>query len=201
MLWDASAINGFSLQAKDGDLGSVSDLLFDKDRWSLRWLVVETGIWPLDRKLDLPLSAVGSPDFVTRAFKSEETINELGANSSADEHASRENDPQLMSVKSLVGYAVVATNGAIGHVENVLVDEQDLAIRFLTVHTADWWPGVKVLVAPSSITSVDADQRRVTLDLDSETVKAAPVFDATTTLDGVADAKFLTYFGIRWVES
>jgi hypothetical protein len=29
MLWDASAINGYAIEASDGWLGTVSDLLFE----------------------------------------------------------------------------------------------------------------------------------------------------------------------------
>ena len=29
MLWDASAINGYTIEASDGRLGTVSDLLFE----------------------------------------------------------------------------------------------------------------------------------------------------------------------------
>jgi hypothetical protein len=43
MLWDASAINGYAIEASDGLLGTVSDLLFEDVGWATRWLVVDTG--------------------------------------------------------------------------------------------------------------------------------------------------------------
>ena len=43
MLWNASAINGYAIEASDGTLGAVSDLLFDDVGWAVRWLVVDTG--------------------------------------------------------------------------------------------------------------------------------------------------------------
>ena len=42
MLWDASAINGCAIEASDGRLGTVSDLLFEDVGWIVRWLVVDT---------------------------------------------------------------------------------------------------------------------------------------------------------------
>ena len=51
MLWDLSAINGYAIMAKDGRLGSVSDLLFDDTSWLVRWLVVDTGHWLSGRKV------------------------------------------------------------------------------------------------------------------------------------------------------
>lgn len=62
MLWHASAINGYRIEATDGHIGTVSDLLFDDQSWIIRWLVVDTGNWLPGRKVLLPISALGLPD-------------------------------------------------------------------------------------------------------------------------------------------
>src|ERR1700733_10480426 len=59
MLWHASAINGFAIEASDGDIGTVSDFLFDDASWQVRWLVVDTGNWLSGRKVLLPPSVLG----------------------------------------------------------------------------------------------------------------------------------------------
>jgi hypothetical protein len=59
MLWHASAINGYAIEASDGDIGTVSDFLFDDASWRVRWLVVDTGNWLSGRKVLLPPSALG----------------------------------------------------------------------------------------------------------------------------------------------
>jgi sporulation protein YlmC with PRC-barrel domain len=56
MLHKASELIGSSIAAKDGDVGSVTDLLFDDESWSVRWLVVDTGTWLPGRKVLLPSS-------------------------------------------------------------------------------------------------------------------------------------------------
>ena len=56
MLRKTSTLTGCSIHAKDGDIGIVSDLLFDDESWSVRWLVVETGSWLTGRKVLLPSS-------------------------------------------------------------------------------------------------------------------------------------------------
>jgi len=68
MLWDASAINGYAIEASDGLLGTVSDLLFEDVRWAIRWLLVDTGKWLSGRKVLLPLSVLGRPDRALRHF-------------------------------------------------------------------------------------------------------------------------------------
>jgi hypothetical protein len=62
MLWNASAIKGYAIQATDGRLGTVSDLLFDDSTWLVRWLVVETGTWLSNRKVLLPTLVLGHPN-------------------------------------------------------------------------------------------------------------------------------------------
>jgi hypothetical protein len=68
MLWNASALRGFTVEATDGQIGTVSDILFDDQSWKLRWLVVHTGTWLFGRKVLLPLSALGKPDETDRKF-------------------------------------------------------------------------------------------------------------------------------------
>ena len=68
MLWNASAITGYSIEASDGQLGTVSDLLFEDVGWALRWVVVDTGHWLPGRKVLLPLSALGKPNPASRHF-------------------------------------------------------------------------------------------------------------------------------------
>ena len=62
MLWDASALEGYAIKARDGRIGSVGEFLFEDTRWIVRWLVVDTGHWLAGRKVLLPPSALGEPD-------------------------------------------------------------------------------------------------------------------------------------------
>jgi hypothetical protein len=68
MLWDASALDGYAIEASDGRIGHVSDFLFEDNHWVIRWLVVDTGNWLSDRKVLLPVSALGTPDPALRQF-------------------------------------------------------------------------------------------------------------------------------------
>lgn len=43
MLRSVNELKGKAIQASDGELGTVDQLLFDDDRWTIRYLVVETG--------------------------------------------------------------------------------------------------------------------------------------------------------------
>jgi hypothetical protein len=68
MLWSAVAIKGYAVEASDGQIGTVNDILFDDKNWLTRWMVVHTGSWAFGRKVLLPRSALGKPIKNLRQF-------------------------------------------------------------------------------------------------------------------------------------
>lgn len=77
MLWNASKINGYAIDASDGQLGTVSDFLFDDASWLVRWLVVDTGKWLSGRKVLLPPPVLGHLDREREAFSVRLTMQEI----------------------------------------------------------------------------------------------------------------------------
>jgi hypothetical protein len=43
---------------------------------------------------------------------------------------------------------VQASDGDIGHITDILLNEQTFAIPYVIVQTNDWWLGHQVLIAP-----------------------------------------------------
>jgi sporulation protein YlmC with PRC-barrel domain len=76
----------------------------------------------------------------------------------------------------VTGYRLLALDGAIGHVEDFVIDDETWAIRYLIVSTTDFWPGKKVLVPPQWIESVSWEESKVVIDLSRETIKGAPEY-------------------------
>lgn len=62
MLFAISVLKGYAVAASDGEIGTVSDFLFDDQSWKIRWLVVDTGAWLPGRKVLVHASAMASPD-------------------------------------------------------------------------------------------------------------------------------------------
>jgi hypothetical protein len=95
-----------------------------------------------------------------------------------DERARHRNDdPHLRSCEAVTGYHIHATDGDIGHVSGLLVDDETWAIRYLVIDTSNWWVGHKVLVAPPWIKGVHWSDRSVSVDLSLESIKNAPAFE------------------------
>ncbi len=51
MLCNVKAIDGFTINARDGEIGRVREVYFDDERWVVRHLVVSTGGWLSGRKV------------------------------------------------------------------------------------------------------------------------------------------------------
>lgn len=51
MLRKVNELHGYSLLATDGELGKVKDVFFDDEKWTIRYLVVETGSWLSSRQV------------------------------------------------------------------------------------------------------------------------------------------------------
>jgi hypothetical protein len=184
MLWDACTMIGYSPVGSDGELGTVSDLLFDDVHWHLRWMVVNTGHWSARREVLLPMSALGRPDPIRRRLAVDLTMRQIEACPAAAEHPpvsqcpASSSDPHLRSVEAVVGHRVHLLDGLVGHVEELLVEDADWLIRYIRVDTCKWRPGDRVLLAPCSVREIDWSGRLMRFDVGRrELENGQPVHD------------------------
>lgn len=101
-----------------------------------------------------------------------------------DGQALDDGDPNLRSINEITGYHVHASDGTIGHVEDVLLDDQGWAIQYLAVDTSNWWIGQHVLILPHVITGIDWSDRSIELSVTRDRVKTSPAWDRTNNIDG-----------------
>jgi hypothetical protein len=78
----------------------------------------------------------------------------------------------------LRGFHLVARDGEIGHVDELLFDETTWTIRYLVVDTSNWIGGRSVLIAPSVVERVDSPNRKVHVALTREAIKGCPEVDS-----------------------
>jgi hypothetical protein len=63
MLRTVKAMKGFSIGAKDGDIGETVDFVFDDKAWTIRYVVVDTGKWLSGRRVLISPIVVGPADW------------------------------------------------------------------------------------------------------------------------------------------
>jgi PRC-barrel domain len=99
MLRNSSFVIGRSVQATDGPIGTVTDLLFDDSSWNVRWAVIDTGSWLTGRRVLLPpqrLSpAPGDPERFTVPLTCEQV--KASPSEDSDMPVSRRHEFQLFS--------------------------------------------------------------------------------------------------------
>lgn len=113
----------------------------------------------------------------------------------ADTEEEKPGDNHLRSVKEVTGYNIQAADGAVGHVEDYIVDDETWTIRYMVVDTRNWLPGRKVLVAPQWISSVDWIENKVYVNLSREAVKKSPEYDPSQPVNREYEIRLYDFYG------
>lgn len=111
-----------------------------------------------------------------------------------------EGDSHLRSVSEVTGYHIEAADGSVGHVEELIMDDEGelhgpWEIRYLVVDTRNWLPGRKVLVAPCWAESISWDERKVRVDLNRQQIKDAPQYDPDVPINRRFEEILFDYYG------
>ncbi len=81
-----SSLKGFRIAATDGDVGTISDVLFDDKSWMIRWIEIDTGTWLSGRKVLLPPTVLGHPDLDQQSYPVRLTRAEVEASPETSTH-------------------------------------------------------------------------------------------------------------------
>lgn len=176
MLRNLKALQGYQVQASDGDLGVLEEFYIDTRDWAIRYIVISPNQGQPDQKLVLSTDAVdrlsetGQTVFLTTALSQTKRNLEINLDQSDD-------DFRLRSAQTMIGYDIHARDGDIGHVEDFVVDDQTWMINYMIVNTGSWLPGRNVVVSPSCIETIDWSESKVHMELFRETIEKSPEFD------------------------
>ena len=118
----------------------------------------------------------------------------MGHVSAPDPERQRDDDPHLRSGNAVMRYHIEATDGDIGHVHSMLVDDETWAIRYIVVDTSNWWLGHQVLISPQCISEVRWSDERVCIDLTRQSLKDAPHYDSAARLNREQEASIYNHY-------
>lgn len=216
MLLLAKQMLGASIEASDGKVGKLCDLLFDDQTWAIRYLVLDAGTWLNRRRITLPPNVIQDRDWADhwlsvtglsrqQAIECPGSETHLPIGHTALEEATIvdwdvywihllehpwqvSDDPHLRNTVEVSGYHIQGTDGPVGHIADFVVDEQTWMIRYLVVDTRNWLPGKHVLVAPSRVDEIDGHQRKARLLLPRETIRHSPQYTGPASFAGLQAA-------------
>jgi hypothetical protein len=101
----------------------------------------------------------------------------------------------LTKTARLNGFAIQATDGELGTVEQLYFDDKSWAIRHLVVETGGWLGGRQVLISPISIVRTDWEAKRVHVALTKGQVERSPKIDTHQPVSRQHEAEYYGYYG------
>ncbi|PZR72893.1 MAG: photosystem reaction center subunit H [Chthoniobacterales bacterium] len=87
-----------------------------------------------------------------------------------------DDDSHLRSSQAIDGYHIQATDGSIGHVSDLMMDEKSWAIRHLVVETGHWFSGKEIVISPDHIDRISYDDSKVFVSITREAIQQAPEY-------------------------
>jgi hypothetical protein len=146
-------LRGLPVAARDGRVGWLNDLRFDIRYWSIRYLVVETGELGGREALISPASIVKKArdgqlisTYLRRAL--------IEAAATLHEARSLMREPRFGSMLQVVGCRIEGPDGAIGVLEDLVVDDGAWVISDLLVN-ANEWLAAHILLPPRAVRNID----------------------------------------------
>lgn len=235
-------ITSLTLSAIDGQVGSILELYFDDQTWTVRYLIAQTGGWLLGRNVRIaPIAVAGIDDAdgsmrinlrkdqieqappieqakpISRQYEEryyehfrwapywqpDTTI--LGTpipyaelpRMSMDEPVYSEppENSHLRSSAEVTGYGIHAQDGEIGHIEDLVVDDEEWTVGYAEVDTKNWLPGKKVLVQIGRIKQIDWHSRSVTMSLTRNAIQSAPAYDPSMLITPDYEIELFKHYG------
>lgn len=241
MLISAKYLTNYKIEAEDGNIGHVHSFLFDEEKWIVRYVVIDTGLWLIGRKILLVPSVLGKPDAEMRVFPVNLTTHEIEKSPHIDTEnpitrqqetelhqyfnwaaywsgpmglvatpvgpvgfeqekqasvkVAHKPESNLRSTKEVIGYSLHASDGALGHIDDFILNEDDWIIRYIIVDTSNWIAGKKVIIPPDWISEINWDTAEVFVDVSKETVKQSPEFNPSAPVNREYEIRLYDYYG------
>lgn len=106
-----------------------------------------------------------------------------GARATAASSGAEAQSPRLRSSEEVTGYMMVARDGVVGLVLDLVVELPGWNVRYLEVEWRGWNPAERVLVEPTWVTGIDWLHREVSTDLDRERIRIAAASARSAAVD------------------
>lgn len=119
------------------------------------------------------------------------------------EDADKTGDRHLRSASEVRGYTLQGSDGAVGHVDDFIVDDETWQVRYLVIATSGAWFGKKVLMAPQWATSIVWADKTVTVNIPRQAIKDCPAWDPRAPINRAYETRLYDYFGrpVDWADA
>jgi hypothetical protein len=101
----------------------------------------------------------------------------------------------LHTLKDLESFAIHATDGDLGLVNDFYFDDKQWVVRYLVVETGSWSESKKVLLSPISIKHLNREDKTLTVFISMDQVKHSPTIDTEKPVSLQFEVDYLGYYG------
>jgi len=157
MLRSASRILGYRLNAEDGEVGRCVDFLLDRTTWIVRYVLVDAS--PRSEQRQVMGRVMVSPlrlrksDWTSRRWVLDGTRQQVETDPASE--------PALQSLKQLIGFNLDDAEGNVGHIEDLIVDDDNWHCRHLVINGEIHLSGRKTLVPTQWLGQLHVDEHRI----------------------------------------
>jgi sporulation protein YlmC with PRC-barrel domain len=101
----------------------------------------------------------------------------------------------LRSFKEVKGYHILATDGKLGHVEDIIVDDLDWQMVYLVIDTSNWRPwSKKVILSVNWLEDISYVSREVSVNVHTDIIKDAPELDVSKPVEEAFERALHDYY-------
>lgn len=105
----------------------------------------------------------------------------------------RQRGTHLRSMREVLGYSVHSTDGEVGSVEDLIIEETLWGVHHVIVALQQ--PARSVVLPPESIRSISWPDKRVWVNLSRQEIANSPVFDPTKPVNHDIGHRLYDYYG------
>jgi len=101
----------------------------------------------------------------------------------------------LRSIKEMLDYKILATDGEIGHVSDILLADSDLKVRYLVIDTGSWLSGRTVLLSTAWLSSVAPEKRLIVVNMEKKRIEESPLYETGADIPREYETRLHDYYG------
>jgi hypothetical protein len=113
---------------------------------------------------------------------------EMAVDSGIDDH-------HLRSLREVEGYRIHAVDGDIGHLVDLIADDQDWRLRYMVIDTGHWLPGRKVLIPLEWAQRISWADKQVMVDVTRQAVEDSPRFHPEEPINREYETMLYDFYG------
>lgn len=103
-------------------------------------------------------------------------------------------DPHLRSAQTIQSYRVESATGELGHVVDLILDDEDWMLRYVVIETGQWFAKQRVLVPTRQVDEISWERRTLVTELSQEQLAASPAYTEALLGEPGFEARLLSHY-------